>query len=217
MGSTRLPGKVLMPIGDMPLLEHILCRLEILEISAFPVVATTTLPQDDAIEEFCRKKRVSCFRGSRENVLERYVRCAEKHEFDQVVRLTGDNPFTDMEELEALVSLHLKEGADFSHSFASLPVGVGAEVFTLDALRESLAHASLPHHFEHVDEYMLEHPEMFRTLVHQAPETKRYPELRLTVDTPEDYERACAIVNALGSDIRALTTERIVKQCLRSA
>ncbi len=215
MGSTRLPGKVLKNIGNRLLLGHVLYRLGYLCHQATVVVATSVLDQDDVIGQFCSDHDVPCFRGSENNVLERYYQCALQYGFEHIVRLTADNPFTDIKELDGLIQMHLDAGADFSHSFASLPVGVGAEVFTFQALKQSYEQGPEAHHIEHVDEYMLEHPELFDTHIYQAPAPKRYPETRLTVDTMEDYKRICAIVESSQSDL--ISTEEAIRFCLHSA
>jgi len=199
LGSTRLPGKVLLPIGSRPLLGHILDRLTRLAHPVTVVVATTVKPQDDPIEAYCRERGVAVFRGSEENVLKRYHDCALSHGFDQVVRLTADNPFVDVEELDRLIELQLTSGADYSAAVAGLPVGVGAEIFSWRALALSLERATLPHHFEHVNEYLLEHPAEFRLATLEVPPAKRAP-ARLTVDTEEDYRRAQFVVAHAQSD-----------------
>ncbi len=215
MGSTRLPGKVLKVMGNRPLLGHVLHRLKPLRHQAIAVVATSNSIHDDVIEQFCRSHGVLCFRGSERNVLQRYYLCAVEHEFDQIVRLTADNPFTDIDELDGLIRMHLETGADFSHSFDSLPVGVGAEMFTFQALKQSYEQGHDAHHIEHVDEYMLEHPELFSTQIYHAPASKCYPNIRLTVDTLGDYQRACAIVEAQESD--PVKVEEAIRFCLHSA
>jgi len=215
MGSTRLPGKVLKTIGDEPLLTHVLHRLKLLRHKAIIVVATTDQSQDDVIEEYCQNLDVLCFRGSEKNVLQRYYLCAVEYGLDHIVRLTADNPFTDIDELDGLIQMHLNTESDFSHSFASLPIGVGAEVFTFNALKESYEQGHEAHHLEHVDEYMLEHPELFDTHIYQAAVSKGYPEIRLTVDTMEDYKKACLIVESFGSSL--VSVEEAIQFCLRSA
>lgn len=192
MGSTRLPGKVLKPIAGKPLLDHVLGRLESLQHTAQLVVATSTSVLDDQIAAHCHN-RVACFRGSESDVLGRYFHCTDNFGFQHVVRLTGDNPFTDVEELDRLVELHISGGYDYSHSFGMMPVGVGAEVFTAAALAISHREGYAPNHREHVNEYIQEYPTRFRIGVLNVPARKRAPELRLTVDTPEDYAHACRL------------------------
>jgi len=215
MGSTRLPGKVLRAIGGEPLLGRILDRLEKLRHPATVVVATSDLARDDAIFRYCEQRGAEVFRGSEGNVLDRYFQCAGQYGFDHVVRLTADNPYTDIEELDRLIDLHLTAEADFTHSFATLPIGVGAEIFTFAALAQSAAHAHAPHHFEHVDEYLIEHPELFKTLTLQVAAAKNHPDVRLTVDDETDLRRACFIAEQAGSEF--VTTEQAIALCSRFA
>lgn len=192
-GSTRLPGKILKKINDRMLLEHIIDRLQELKSRAVVVIATSILPGDDVVEDFCKEKGVLCFRGSESNVLSRYYECAKEQGFTDIVRLTADNPFVDVEEVDRLIAYHKECGNDFTESFSVLPMGVGAEIFSFAALSEDMQKASMPHHFEHVDEYILENMDKFKTgTLTVAPEKNR-PEVRLTVDTKEDYEKACFI------------------------
>lgn len=190
MGSTRLPGKVLMTLAGRPLLSHILERLALVNHTLHPVIATTTANQDDALIEFAGRSAVDCFRGSEENVLERYVLCVRHYGFSHVVRLTGDNPFTDIEELDHLITRHLENAADYTSSCPALPTGVGAEIFASAALERSLTLADQAHHFEHVNEYILEHRADFKCKELVVPSEKRHPGVRLTVDTEADFQRA---------------------------
>jgi spore coat polysaccharide biosynthesis protein SpsF len=171
-------------------------RLQAMTVGADTVVATSAGVGDDAIAAWCAANRVSCFRGSEEDVLGRYAACAAQHGFSQIVRLTADNPFTDIEELDRLIRFHESTSNDYSHSFGQLPVGVGAEIFTRDALTRSEAAGTAPHHREHVNEYIHEHAAQFRTGALDIPAAKVAPALRLTVDTPEDFARATAIVES---------------------
>ena len=215
MGSTRLPGKVLKPIAGKVLLDHVLGRLSLLAYPVMVVVATSGLPQDDAIAQHCLSRDVAVFRGSETDVLDRYFQCARENSFEHVVRLTADNPFTDMEELQRLIELHLIQHNDYTHSFGSMPLGVGAEIFTFAALERSAKEGHAPNHREHVNEYIQEHPEVFRIGVLEIPTAKRRPDLRLTVDTEDDYQRACAIAGqACG---RWVGTEQAIQLCSRSA
>jgi len=211
MGSTRLPGKILRPIHGKTLLDHILFRLGRLRHAATVVIATGNTPQDNIVADFCQQRQAYCFRGSEINVLERYYLCATHFEFNQIVRLTADNPFTDIDELDNLISLHLSSGSHFSHSFGTLPIGVGAEIFTLAALEASYRESHAPHHLEHVDEYLLEHPERFKTSVLQVSDHKSRPDIRLTLDTPEDYRKICFIVGHATREY--VTTEEAIELC----
>ncbi len=215
MGSTRLPGKIFQPIGGRLLLDHILGRLEKVRYPARVVVATSDTPRDDAVAEFCAARTVDCFRGSEQDVLARYYECSRARGFEQIVRLTGDNPFTDAEELDRLIEFHLAGGYDYSSSLEELPVGVGAEILSFAALERSFLEGLAPHHREHVDEYILENRGLFRTGRLTVPRAKRHPQVRLTVDTPDDLRRAEFIAeNAVGA---WPTTEEAIRLCSRFA
>lgn len=215
MGSIRLPGKVLRQVGHLPLLGHVLGRLSLASHRMDVVVATSAISQDDAIASYCGKSNVHCFRGSELDVLDRFYQCARRYSFDHIVRLTADNPFTDIEELDRLIDLHLRDSNAFTHSFGRLPVGVGAEIFSFHALEQSWRGGIEPHHREHVDEYLLEHPELFRTENLDIPAAKIDSKLRLTVDTEADWRLADGLARQAGE--AWLTTDRIIALCSLSA
>lgn len=214
MGSNRLPGKVLKEIAGKPLLDHVLGRLTLLQYPVEIVVATSNLAQDDVIASYCDQKGVAVFRGSETDVLDRYYQCACENQFGHIVRLTADNPFTDMEELQRLIEYHLQEQNDYSHSFGSMPIGVGAEIFTFLALQRSAREGNAPNHREHVNEYIQENPDRFKIGTLEVAAAKRWPDLRLTVDTEEDYQQACGL--ASHGPGRWIGTEEAIQICSHS-
>ena len=209
INSKRLPKKILMNLGDKPLLKFILDRLKSLEYKADIVVATTNNVKDDIVEAFCMSNNIKCFRGSEDNVLERYYKCAASYQYDHIVRLTADNPFIDIEELDNLIKLHLGSDADYSYSFELLPVGVGLEIFSFETLKNSYIEAKKANHLEHVNEYVLENTSLFNISKLVTPEDKNRPDIRLTIDTEEDYKKACYIVKH--STGKAITTNEAIK------
>lgn len=212
MGSTRLPGKTLMPLGGTSLLEWIVMRLRNLDWPL--VVATSDHAQDDMIARLCNDMGVRIFRGSERDVLDRYYQCAMAHGFRNVVRLTGDNPCPDIEELKNLVSLHLKTQSDYTHSFGELPIGMGAEVFKFRTLEQSWREANAAHHREHVNEYVLEQPTRFRIKKLEVMRSKHAPHLRMTIDTQEDYQRVAGWLSG-GMDVD-IDTEALIGRCSSS-
>ncbi|MFC3678326.1 cytidylyltransferase domain-containing protein [Ferrovibrio xuzhouensis] len=214
MGSTRLPGKVLRPIDGRPLLLHVIERLRHLHHPVCIVVATSTKAADDAIVAWCESQDTACFRGSEADVLDRYWQCTQEYGFNHVVRLTADNPFTDTEELDRLLDLHISGGYDYSHSFGQMPVGIGAEVFTREALHRSHSDGLKPNQREHVNEYIEENPAHFRIGHLQVPLVKQAPSLRLTVDTEDDWQRACRLAENCSG--RLLGTEEAIRLCSSS-
>jgi len=215
MGSTRLPGKVMRPIGRLPLLGHILERLRALRHSAKIVVATTTNAADTVIDKYCESQGTTCFRGSELDVLSRYLECARLFDFQHVIRLTADNPFVDVEELDRLITLHLAQSSDYASSLDGLPIGVGAEIFARATLERSNEEGRAPHHREHVNEYVLENLHLFKVARLGVPPEKARPDVRLTVDTESDYRTACRIVE--NARTTPVSTEEAIAVCLRSA
>ncbi len=215
MGSSRLPGKVLKKIGDKNILEHILFRLKRLEHDVKVVIATSDLAKDDELELFCKQNDINCFRGSEQDVLSRYYLCAKEYKFDYIVRLTGDNPFVDIEELDNLINLHISTKADYSRSFAVLPKGIGSEIFIFEALEKSFFYGKKENHLEHVNEYIEENEYKFKISELSVIKDKNRPDISLTVDTLQDYKKACFIVNT--SNKKYITTQEAIKLCLQFA
>ena len=125
--------------------------------------------------------------------------------------MTADNPFPDIEELDNLIDLHLRSHADYTHSFGVLPVGVGAEIFTFNALEESYKKGMKKNHREHVNEYIQENPDLFKINILSVPEEKHRPDVRLTVDTREDYLKACFIIEKSSDEY--IKTEEAIRLC----
>nr|WP_296440537.1 hypothetical protein [uncultured Acetatifactor sp.] len=208
MGSSRLPGKILKDFEGKTLIGHIIDRLVRVKSPVKVIIATSNMSQDDQVERFCRQKGVDCFRGDEQNVLKRYYDCANMYHLKDIVRMTGDNPFPDVEELDRLIAFHQENNMEFSENFTVLPVGVGMEIMSYRALAESMCKAFLPKHFEHADEYILDHLEDFRHHTVQVSIEKDRPDVRLTVDTLQDYQKACYILREAHADY--VTTEQAI-------
>lgn len=184
LGSTRLPGKVLAPIGDKSILAH---AVERLLASGFPVVvATTTNAEDEAIERAARQCGVDVFRGDEQDVLSRFIGAGRAFGFDEIVRATADNPFVDLGAAQRTVRFRQRVGADHVVE-CGLPVGTAVEAVSLEALERAQALVTDPYDREHVTSF-LRRDQRFRALRAVAPGDIRRPGLRLTVDTPEDLD-----------------------------
>lgn len=216
MGSSRLPGKVMRMLAGQPMLGQILDRLKRATCPDVTIVATSDLPADDPLAEFATRHGIGVFRGSEQDVLDRYYQAALAFGLDHVVRATADNPFVDPEELDRLVAHHLATHADYTHAFGQLPIGVGVECFTFDALACSWQEGHAPHHREHVNEFIPEHPDRFRIAGLDVPLDKRAPDLRLTVDTPEDFVRAETLYRAMPPGVLP-STQDAIRLCATSS
>jgi len=219
MASTRLPGKVLMKIRGKPILLHILERIKGLDKEYKRIIITSTSEKDNEIEDFCKQNNILCFRGSEEDVLDRYYKAAKLFKLNHIVRLTGDNPLVDTSNLKFLIREHLIKKADYSSNKfevqSGLPVGVGAEVFTFSTLKKSWLEGKEPHHREHVNEYILENPEKFKILKVKAINMpKEFPECKkliLTVDTKKNLEFVERVIYQLESKHLEINIQNICK------
>lgn len=153
MGSTRLPGKVLKKVKDKTLLEYEIDRVKKAKLINKIVVATTDLPEDGVIEELCQTIGVDFFRGSADDVLDRYFQCAEAYpDYETIVRITGDCPLIDPQVIDQVVNYFLDQGLDYASNVEveTYPDGMDLEVMKKDVLSRSAAEARLASEREHV-------------------------------------------------------------------
>ena len=189
LGSSRLPCKVLLPFGGSTILGFICSRVTRKFGGDSLVVATTEEKIDDIIVRYCASIGVEVYRGSSDNVLQRYHDAALAYKFEDVVRLTADNPLIDLEAIDRLYLFHTAQKMEYSSSIEAMPVGMGSEIFSLDALRKSLKRAYKEAHLEHVNEYILENWDEFRASRFKPYEENHDIALNLSIDTPDDYLR----------------------------
>lgn len=188
MLSTRLPGKVLKKINNKTFLEMVYLRLKQAKKIGKIVIATSEKKADDEIENFCKEKGIDFFRGSEENVLERFYQAAKKFNFETIVRVTGDCPLIDPETADLIIQKHFESKADYTSNVfeRSFPRGLDVEVFSFNALEKARNLAAKTDETEHVTSFIYSHPELFRLQSVKAPNEKKRPDIRLCLDTKED-------------------------------
>lgn len=190
MRSTRLPGKVLLPILGRPLIELMIERLRRARTVEDVVIATTDGPADDPLVELADRIGTGCFRGSEEDVLARVLGAARDHQADVIVETTGDCPLHDPAIIDKVVADFRLGGADFVSNILpySTPRGTDVRVFTTDSLDEINRISDDPADHEHVSLHFIENPGKYRlrnVVTDLGPDA---PEYRLTVDTRQDFE-----------------------------
>lgn len=210
MGSTRLPRKVMKKIKEETVLYHVVERAKQSELIDQIVVATTTNRQDDVLVEESKRLKVSSYRGSEEDVLSRYYHAAKKYNADRIVRVTSDCPFIDPVIVDQVISKHLETNADYTSNCIerTYPRGVDTEVFNFDVLEEAYKNATQKYEKEHVTPYILEHPDKFKLINIEAKGKLRRPDIRITLDTIEDFELISRIILHFSSI--NFTTEDII-------
>ena len=202
--STRLPKKVLkeLPYGSgITVLQQVIRRLKKAKTLDTLVVATTTNAEDNPIVEIAKKEGVKYFRGSEKDVLNRYYLAAKENNIDVVVRITSDCPCIDWEVVDRVVKTHLEENADYTSNTLggrTYPHGLDVEVISFRALEEAYIKANLPHEREHVCPYIYGRgKDNFKLVAVKAPPHLTAPDIRITLDTEEDYALLCAVFDYL--------------------
>lgn len=187
MGSSRLPGKVLMDLAGRPVLAHVVDAAYAISGVDRVVVATSTEGSDDALAKWCDGYDVACFRGSEQDVLERFAGAAHAHDAGIVMRLTGDCPLLDPEIAGQVLALLIEGGADYASNVdpASWPDGLDCEAMTIAALETAAAEARRPSDREHVTPFLRNTKARFSTLnlTCSVPGLARH---RWTLDTADD-------------------------------
>ena len=213
MGASRLPGKVLMPLGDTCVLDYVVTRSRMIKGISEVVVATTTAARDDAIADWCREHGTAVYRGSETDVLSRFLEAAAPYQPDALIRVTADNPFFDFETGSRLVDVAAVGEADLVVCEQGLPVGLAVELVSYEALMRIGAASTETRHREHVTHYAYEFPDQFRITRVSLPDDLRHPELRITLDTDEDYQLLRSVAEAF-SGMKTVSTVEVVKYLL---
>jgi spore coat polysaccharide biosynthesis protein SpsF len=201
LGSTRLPGKVLLPLLGEPILTRVMRRAGRARTLDGVVVATTTLPEDDAIVALADAQGWPVVRGSETDLLARYLLAAATHDAEVVVRITSDCPLIDPEVIDATVAAFRGSDVDYASNTlppATYPRGLDVEVIARSALERAGREDRDPAWREHTTPYIYRHPELFRLM--RVPAEDDHADQRWSVDTAEDYELVGRVYDALGGD-----------------
>lgn len=189
--STRLPGKIFLPVLGEALLVRMLERVCAARLVGDVVVATTTAQADDETERLCRAHGIDCYRGHGTDLLDRHYQCALARKADVVLKIPSDCPLIDPAVIDRVIGRFLEGGLDFVSNLhpASYPDGQDVEVMTFAALEKAWREATRDFEREHTTPYLWENPELFR-LANVTWDTGQDFSMshRITIDYPEDYE-----------------------------
>ena len=190
MNSTRLPGKILMEVEGKPFLWHVLERLKYAKNVDLVVLAIPDTRENDILETFAKENKTEYFRGSENNLLERYYFSAKKFNANVVVRIPSDNALIDPQIVDIVIERHLSSDADYTSNVLekTFPVGLHTEVFNFSAIERSYNEANDEYEKEHATPYIYRHPEIFKLQSVTAEEKLKRPDIRLTTDTENDLK-----------------------------
>jgi spore coat polysaccharide biosynthesis protein SpsF len=216
LSSTRLPGKVLLPLSGEPVLHHVVVRLRAAKRVSQVVVATSVEASDDPIADACVRWRVPCVRGPLDDVLMRFVLTIRETGATTVIRIPADKPFVDPAIVDKVAAEHLAARADYTSNMgpgwpddAVLPIGLEVEVASSTALLRANESAATAADREHVMPYLYRGDHDFERLY--VPTDNPFAPLmpRLTLDTHEDYEVIATLYEALATPGSIIPVERI--------
>ena len=210
MSSSRLPNKVLLPLAGIPVLEHIWNRLNSCKGLDEIIVATSIDKTDNILSKWCKEKKIKCFRGSLNDVLDRYYKASNKYKADAVLRITGDCPLVDPIIISELIENYRKGKFDSYSLSGEFPDGLDCQIFSFKALKISWQQARLPSEREHVGTYIeINHPESFK--IGKLEKFQGLSHHRWTLDQKEDYQFLKKVFEALYNKKNIFTTEDVLK------
>ena len=209
MGSTRLPGKVLLSIDEShKIIEFLINQLNQARINRL-IIAIPDNKENDVLEEYLEKLNVICFRGDESDVLDRYYQCAKRFSLKHIIRLTGDNPLIDPEVVNlAIKKYHVSECDYLTNSInRTFPYGTEVEIFSFNSLENAWENTSKKSEREHVTPYFYNNPNKFN--IRHLTQSVNNSKFRYTVDQEEDFLLVKQIVKKIKN--RPIVTKDIIE------
>jgi spore coat polysaccharide biosynthesis protein SpsF len=199
MTSTRLPGKILMPLYGKPVMQHMIERHRRSTYTDQVVVATTSNTEDDPVVELCEQLQCPYFRGSEDDVLGRVVGAGEKYAAEVLVQGMADSPLVDWRIIDHVLELLVSGDHDCATNEMEepFPDGFDMRAYRFAALREAAQYDHGSMYREHAGYSIRSRPERYKLVHWHAEGVMRWPGLRLTLDTEEDYRVISAVYDAL--------------------
>ncbi len=186
LGSTRLPSKAVLPLAGATVIQHVMRAVRPVEAEVHALL--TDPASAERLSSLAAAEEFLLFVGSPEDVLARFCAACRQYEVDRVVRVTGDNPLTSGKLASGILAVHDEARADLSH-YLDLPWGMGVEAVETGALFRAERDAVDKAEREHITTYHYRHRDLFRIVEERPPAWAFMPDGRVTVDTPQDYQR----------------------------
>jgi len=215
MGSSRLPGKVMMPLAGREVIWHVYNRVQHCKKITKTVIATSDKTQDDVLAEYCSSNNWPVFRGSETDVLARFAELSTLHASTNVVRITSDCPLVDPTILTNLITLFDTSDcayASTNYPSRTYPVGVDCEIMTRDALLQINKKATTRYDREHVTPYLYNSKNGYKVCGLKNHTDQSY--VRITLDTPEDYSHISGLYDKFYREGSIIDTKLVVDSLL---
>lgn len=213
MNSSRLPGKVLLPLAGKPVLYHIYERLLECRLTNEIVIATSKEESDDPIANFCADHNILLFRGGLDDVLDRFYKTAQKYSADAILRITGDCPIIDPIVIDAVITGFMSGKFDCYGLGGEFPDGLDCTVFSFKAIEKAWKNASLPSEREHVGPYIENNPEIFKNGTLKL--FLGLSDERWTLDEIDDYKLLSSIYDELYNNESMFYTKDVLQLLLK--
>ena len=196
VGSTRLPFKMMLSLHGKPLIEWVIRRVQESKLLDSIIVAIPISKDNDLLERYILELGVKVYRGSENNVLERFYKSVKNKNYDQIVRICADNPLIDGNEIDNLINFYNNNKCDYDYNHIprgnNYPDGLGAEIITFSMLKYLYKVVSTQHHKEHCLSYLTENSNLFSIKTFNPPNGRlHHPNMKFDVDTFNDYKRLC--------------------------
>ena len=193
MGSTRLPGKSMMDLAGAPLIGRLLERVKRCKRVDQIILATTLKEEDDILEKVGKDYGLTVFRGSENDLVDRYHAAASRFNATEIVRIPGDNPAPEPAEIDDVINYHIEGEYDFSSNYPDVidngyPDGIGAEVYDVGALNKVWSTSKDPRNREHPHTNFYEQPEKFSLGIMMCRPEIRRPDIIIDVNTQDQYD-----------------------------
>ena len=187
--SKRLPNKILLKVANETLLEHLIAKLKLIKDKPRVIIATTNNISDDKICKIARKKKVSFFRGSENNVMKRVIDAALKFKLTDIIQITSDCPLIDVNLVDQFLEIYKSHEISFLSNCVkrSYPDGMDIRITNLKDLIKSSKMTKKKFDYEHVTTHIQRNPKIFKNINILAPTNLYYPNLGLTLDEINDY------------------------------
>ena len=214
MGSSRLPGKMMLPLQGIPVVEWVFRRTKSAQSIQNIVFAIPATADNDVLNNYLTGMGANVFRGNEKDVVERFFLAAKEWNASHIVRICADNPFVTGTEIDHLVKFYFEMDCDYAYNHIPrnnrYPDGMGAEIVSFRILQTIHEEAGVDDHREHIFNYIWANPGKFKILTFD-PEDERLaqPDIKLDLDTLQDYEKLCS----MNVDIE-MTAYEIIEQAL---
>jgi spore coat polysaccharide biosynthesis protein SpsF len=212
MTSTRLPGKHLLECRGETMISRLIRRIKAIDNVDKIIIATTKNSTDDVFVEIARKEGVEVFRGSEPDVMGRVLDAALTNDVSIICEVTGDCPLIDVSQTQEAIHIFLQNNFDYlNNGLSGLPDGLGCQVFSTSALKNSYNSDITELDKEHVTSHMKRNPKKYRSHYIETPQQLSWPELSLSLDEATDYEVLSSIINEIEPKDPLFGTNRIIE------